>query len=183
MTNESTDEALLRRACRDDERAFGALFDRHVDAVYWQAFGVLRHRDEAQDVAQETFVTAWRRRHDITIVDESVLPWLLVTARFTAQNVRRKIARVHPGELPEVADGARSADELVADADIRSAIAEAVGRLTPVDQRLFALCLEDDYSYADAAAELGVSRGVVRNRLSRLRSRLRVDLHSVREDS
>lgn len=183
MTNESTDDALLRRACRDDERAFGLLFDRHIDAVYWQAFGVLRHRDEAQDVAQETFVTAWRRRGDITIVDESVLPWLLVTARLTAQNARRKLARVHPGELPEIADDGRSADDLVADADIRSAIGDAVARLSDVDRQLFALCLEDDYSYADAAAALGVSHGVVRNRLSRLRSRLRVDLHSVREDS
>ena len=183
MTHESTDDALLRRACRDDERAFGLLFDRHVDAVYWQAFGVLRHRDEAQDVAQETFMTAWRRRHDITIVDESVLPWLLVTARFTAQNARRKIARLQPGELPEIADDARTADELVADADVRSAITAAVDRLSAVDQQLFALCLEDDCSYADAAATLGVSHGVVRNRLSRLRGRLRADLHSVREDS
>ncbi|TSD62303.1 RNA polymerase sigma factor [Aeromicrobium piscarium] len=183
MTNESTDEALLRRACRDDDSAFGLLFDRHIDAVYWQAFGVLRHRDEAQDVAQETFVTAWRRRHDITIVDESVLPWLLVTARFTAQNARRKTARVHPGELPDIADDSRSADELVADAEVRAAITRAVARLTPVDQQLFALCLEDDHSYADAAAALGVSHGVVRNRLSRLRGRLRTDLRSVREDS
>ena len=46
---------------------------------------------------------------------------------------------------------------------------------------VYDLCVAGDHTYELAARELGVTHAVVRNRLSRLRSRLRADLRSMRE--
>lgn len=173
----ASDTALLARARRGDTAAFGALFDRHVTAVYWQAHQVVRDAGEAEDIAQDTFITAWRRLDDITIVDRSVLPWLLVTARYTALNAGRKRARLRSVPLEhDPSDPAAGPEAEVDAAAVAAAIESAVARLSPVDQRLFALCVDGDLTYDQAAAELGVTHGAVRNRVSRLRASLRRDL-------
>lgn len=169
------DAALLERARGGDRAAFGTLFDRHTTAVFWQAYQVVRDRAEAEDVTQDTFVTAWRRLDDIRLVGGSVLPWLLVTARFTGLNAGRRRLRSLPLDH-EPADPAPSPEDEVEAAAVSAAIADAVGRLHPLDQRLFALCVDGDRTYERAANELGVSHGVVRNRVSRLRARLRSNL-------
>jgi len=48
-----------------------------------------------------------------------------------------------------------------------------VAGLSPLDRDIFRLCAAEGYAYEAAAAELGVTHGVVRNRLSRIRTRLR----------
>jgi RNA polymerase sigma-70 factor, ECF subfamily len=53
-----TDDELVDQARRGDTAAFGALVDRHGCAVQRAALAVLRSRQEAEDVAQEAFVTA-----------------------------------------------------------------------------------------------------------------------------
>jgi RNA polymerase sigma-70 factor (ECF subfamily) len=63
---------------------------------------------------------------------------------------------------------------------VQEEIAKAVRNLSPVDQQLYALCLEGGASYEQAARELGVSHGAVRNRLHRVRAALRADLRSIR---
>lgn len=172
------DTELLGRARRGDTWAFRDLFDRHIDAVYWQAYGVVRDRAEAEDVAQDTFVTAWRRLADLTIVDRSILPWLLVTARFTALNAGRKRARLNSVPLDhEPTDLHHGPEQQVDAGEVAAAIDAALDRLSPTDRRLFDLCVDGDLTYEQAAAELGVTHGAVRNRVSRLRSRLRGDLH------
>ena len=92
----SSDVDLLARAQRGDRDAFAALYDRHVRPVYWQAYSVVHGNEVAEDVTQEAFVTMWRRIRDIECVDDSVLPWLLVTAKFIGYNtVRREKRRAH----------------------------------------------------------------------------------------
>lgn len=175
-----SDTVLLTRARRGDHMAFAELFDRHIEAVYWQSYQVLRDAADAEDVAQDTFITAWRRINDIHVVDRSVLPWLMVTARYTALNAGRKRARLRAVSLDhEPTDPAASPAEQVDAAAVATAIETAVSRLCETDRRLFELCVDGDLTYEEAAAELGVTHGAVRNRVSRLRARMRGEL---RED-
>jgi RNA polymerase sigma-70 factor (ECF subfamily) len=177
------DRPLLERAARGDRVAFGRLYDRHVRPVYWQAYSVLRDDREAEDATQDVFVTTWNKIRTITLVDESVLPWLLVTARYTALNARRNRQRRRGGELDDRLADDRTVEDEVEAGMIRAEIDKAVAALSTIDRRLYDLCVADDYTYEAAAHELGVSHAVVRNRLSRLRTRLRADLRSMREIS
>jgi RNA polymerase sigma-70 factor (ECF subfamily) len=177
------DAALLARAAEGDRDAFGLLFDRHVRAVHAQAYRTVHDHDLAEDVTQETFVVAWRRVRTIRLVDASVLPWLLVTARQCGLNAVRRERRRRSEELDERTpaddDVARTVELELARAEIDAAV-EALG---DVDQHLYALCIEGDHTYEQAAERLGVSHAVVRNRLHRLRARLRSDLRAMRETS
>ena len=103
MSHEGPDElALVAKAQVGDRAAFAELYDRHVRPVYWQAYSVVRNRDAAEDVTQEVFITAWRRIRAITPVDGSLLPWLLLTARYTAYNTARREQRRSHGRSPRV---------------------------------------------------------------------------------
>ena len=72
-------------------------------------------------------------------------------------------------ELPAVVD----VEQQVIDAALAEAILREVDVLGELDRAIFRLCAAEGYAYAAAAEELGVTQGVVRNRLSRIRMRLR----------
>lgn len=184
-TEVADDVELLTRAQEGDRLAFADLYDRHVRPVYWQAYSVVHDAGEAEEVTQDVFITAWRRIRAIRPVDGSLLPWLLVTARYTALNAYRRASRRRNDALDDhVLEGADSPVEReIEAAQVRAEIDKAVAALTENDRRLYELCVEGDRTYEQAARELGVSHAVVRNRLHRLRTRLRADLRSMREES
>jgi RNA polymerase sigma-70 factor (ECF subfamily) len=64
-------------------------------------------------------------------------------------------------------------EQQVIDAEFADRILREVATLSPLDRDIFRLCATEGYAYLAAAEELGVEHGVVRNRLSRIRTRLR----------
>jgi RNA polymerase sigma factor (sigma-70 family) len=162
-----TDHELLARAGEGDSRAFGELFDRHSVAVYRYAWALIRHDADAQELLQDTFVTAWDRRRSIRLVGDTALPWLLVTARNHALNLKRHNSYRFTVPLRE--SDSRSSEGSVEIAWVR----DAISALGDVDRRVCQLCLVEGASYRDAARELGLTPGAVGKRLERVRARLR----------
>jgi len=74
--------------------------------------------------------------------------------------------------LPDTVD----VEQQLIDRDLAERILAAVAQLTPLDQQIFRLCAAEGYAYQAAAEQLGVGHGVVRNRLSRIRTRLRTEV-------
>lgn len=185
--DQTGDRALLARAGAGEAEAFATIYDRHVRPVYWQAYTVLRDAEAAQEATQDAFLTLWRRIDEVRVVDESVLPWLLATARYTALNAGRRLSVVRDRSAPldgdPVADPTPSPEDELLATEVRERIAGAVAALSPTDQRLYHLCVEGEHTYDSAANELGVTHAAVRNRVSRLRTRLRADLSTLREQS
>ena len=171
------DVELIARSIARDERAFGDLFDRHSTAVYRFAYSLTHDPTEAQELVQETFVTAWRRLADIRLAGDSMLPWLIVTTRNHALNLRRTIGRRHEvmpieehialrGAIAEHTEQQRYRDEL-------EWVYEAIRELSPTDQKIVELCLFDGLSYAEAALQMGLSVHNVTKRVQRSRAQLR----------
>lgn len=179
------DTSLLLAAGRGNQFAFATLFDRHVRSVFYQAFSVVRDADQAQDIVQDTFYTLWHKRDHVHLVDESVLPWLMVTARNLALNAHRKIRRGPVLNLVDdlAADSSTEPASAAEAAFVTERITTAVSALSELDQALFASCIDGDLSYEQAAQQFGVTHGTVRNRLSRLKQRLRGDLAEATEES
>jgi RNA polymerase sigma-70 factor (ECF subfamily) len=167
---------LLARSCAGDQAAFAELFDRHGGAVYRYAFGLTRDVEQARDLVQETFLTAWRRRGEITLHGPSLLPWLLVCARQHRANLRRRDAVRLALPLDELADrttadaGARDDTDGWLEVDW---VSSELARLSETDRQIVELCLFDDLSYADAAVRLGLTVHAVTKRVQRIRDRLR----------
>ncbi|WP_308797413.1 RNA polymerase sigma factor [Agromyces silvae] len=175
---DGTDADLLDRVARGDQRALSVVFDRHAAAVTRYAWAMAASRPDVEEIVQDTFVTMWRKADEIALAEASLLPWLLVTCRYLALNAARKAAKHDADELDELrAAGAAGAvrdhhDAETARDDLRWVLAE-IETLDPIDRRVCELCLIDGLPYADAARELGLSVGAVKQRVSRSRNRLR----------
>lgn len=175
MTDDVIDDrALVARAAAGSEAAFRTLYRAYARAVYWIAVGLVSDTADAEDVVQETFVVAWRKIPKLRLEGASLLPWLATVCRLQAQNRLR--ARLRHGshapldaELPATVD----VENQVVEAETVAAILEEVAGLGELDREIFRLCAAEGYGYQAAAEELGVSHGTVRNRLSRIRSRVR----------
>lgn len=170
------DAELVARAAAGSEHAFRSLYRAYVRPVYWIAYRLVGSGPDAEDVTQETFVVAWRKLGELELAGPSLLPWLATICRFQAANRVRLLQRdrVYAGatldeHLPDTVD----VEQQVIDAEYADRIVREVATLSSVDQEIFRLCATEGYAYAAAAEQLGLAHGAVRNRLSRIRTRLR----------
>ena len=170
------DASLVAQAAGGSEHAFRTLYRAYVRPVYWLAHGLVGNAPDAEDVTQETFLVAWRKLRGLELVGDSLLPWLVTVCRFQAAN-RIRAQRREREHTAEAADdsipSAVNVEQQVIDADFAERILREVEGLSPLDQDIFRLCASEGYAYQAAAEQLGVAHGVVRNRLSRIRTRLR----------
>lgn len=177
MTKAPGDAELWRRAGQGEADCFGALFDRHGEAVRAYCARRTGSVDAADDLVSIVFLEAWRRRTEVDLVGDTLLPWLYGVARRTMQQRWRAGLR-HRRLLARLALVERApdhADEVAARLDDRrhlSEVQQAVARLRPAERDVFLLCVWQGLDYASAAVALGVPVGTVRSRLSRARARL-----------
>lgn len=174
------DEALWAWSLGGNGEAFGVLFDRHRDRVFWHARRLTSTRQDAEDLVASAFLELWRHREKVHLVDGSVLPWLLATVTNLGRNAtraRRRYQRLlerlpRAGEHPDTAEVALDTHALGIDGRLRNGLLGLGKR----DAQLFALVALEGYP-VDAAAELlGLSVPAARARLHRVRGRLRDEL-------
>lgn len=129
----------------------------------------VRDPSEAEDVAQEALLRAWRRRGTLR-KDARRAEWLRAIARNEAlRHVSRKVPE--PTEAIEAAEGRE--DERLAGVAERADVGAAVGRLDASDQLLLRLRYTEDLTQAAIARLLEVPEGTVKVRLHRARAKLR----------
>lgn len=175
--SQQSDRQLWSDATAGDGDAFGVLFDRHVQAVYRHCFRLTSSWTGAEDATQSTFLLAWRKRGEVRLVDDSVLPWLLSVASNVVRDQQRSLRRWQNAvlRLPPQPDSTDIAGEVAGRVDSERRMREvlrAVRRLPRAERDALALCIWSGVSYADAAVVLGVNEAAVRARVSRARRRL-----------
>lgn len=184
MPDRSQDQEWAAKAAAGDESAFRALYRAYVRPVFWIAHGIVGTPADAEDVTQETFVTAWRKLPMLELVGESILPWLATICRFQSANrlrQRRRDQAYTTDATDETIADTVNVEEQVITASLAERITTELGTLSELDQEIFRLCASEGYAYQAAAAELGVSHAVVRNRLSRVRTQLRGTVQEARD--
>lgn len=177
----ATDTQLWQDAAGGDQSAFAELFERHVEAVWNHAYRLTGSWSRAEDLASSTFLIAWRKRADVTLVRNSALPWLFTVTANLARSEYRSATRFLRAvrRLPvvkSVDDHAETvAGRIDDDRRLREVLA-AVGRLPRAERQAVELCLLGELSTADAAELFGVAEVSIRSRISRARARLRTML-------
>lgn len=164
------DEArLIAAARRGDSRAFAALVDAHQQAVR----GFLRrfsgHWADADDIAQEAFVIAWRKLSQFE-GRSSFRSWVSGIGFRIARDAKRSHVRASMRDRAWLSE--QDAESGDAPAEDRMALADAMAAL-PDDQRAaVALCLGEGFSHAEAASILKLPLGTVKSHVTRGRERL-----------
>ncbi|WP_112261765.1 RNA polymerase sigma factor [Lentzea terrae] len=168
---------------RGDEQAFGELYDRYAEAVWNHAYRLTASWSTAEDLTSATFLTAWRRRTEMTLVPDSALPWLFTVAGNLARSEFRRKARFSRLLLRVPRNDVQRdhADEVASSVDHETRLREvlqAVERLPRAEREAVELVLLGELTTAEAAEVLGVAEVSVRSRISRARTRLRKELPS-----
>ncbi len=170
---EETEGALIDRARGGDRIAFGLLVEAYLPRIYRVAYGIVRNREDAADIAQDAFVRAYR---GIRGFDPSrpVFPWLYQITRNLALNrIQRVRNREGTLETDSLVDRNRGPeDAAVADAE-RTRVRRAVAQLNAQHRTVIELNHFDECSYREIAEILGIPIGTVMSRLYHARRQLR----------
>jgi RNA polymerase sigma-70 factor (ECF subfamily) len=132
------------------------------------AYRYASNPSEAEDVAQEALLRAWRRRSTLRDVDRRN-QWLAAIVRNEAF---RQHARVRPDPTSAVEGRGVEDEQVVATVELADLHA-AMKLLNDRDRELLHMRYQDDLTQAAIARKLGIPEGTVKVRLHRARKRLR----------
>ena len=176
-------EDLLLLAKKGDGRAFEHIVLATESAVYNLALSILKRKEDAEDVTQETYLRLWRAITDTSI--ESPKSYILRTARNLALDVIRKNSKRE--DTDTVIQGAEEEFEIesedtdpAARPDLaylqkaeRQAVRESINELPTSARELIILRDLEGLPYSEIAKVLGIPEGTIKSKLFRARERLR----------
>jgi RNA polymerase sigma factor (sigma-70 family) len=179
--------AAIRAARQGDLEAFNDLVSSYQDSVYRQAFYLMKERQAAEDIAQEAFMTAFRKLD--TFRGGSFRAWLLrITKNLCYDELRRRKRRTiipleiknrqdeiieSPSWLTSKAETPEAAAERT---ELRSVLQQAISKLPDKLREAVILVDLQGLKYVEAAQVSNVSIGTIKSRLARGRASLRTDL-------
>lgn len=156
-----------------DMHAVGAetaesLAGKHFRRVLNFCRALLGRGADAEDAAQNVFLTVSRRRHEIPDVHHPV-PWLLQIARLTCLNARRERERLRPVEIDEPAEPGPP----LPPTENLDRLRDVIQQLPERYRTVLALHFQQGLPHDEMARVLGLSRGALRVLLHRAVVRLR----------
>jgi RNA polymerase sigma-70 factor (ECF subfamily) len=195
MTNQATtksnDAELVARAQAGELEAFEALANRYEQRVYSLALRMLRQQEDAEDVTQQTFMSALEHLNGFR-GDASFATWLLRIATHAALNIIRKHKGLDTVSLEEateeadsygtiphpeyITDWRQSPEQLVEKNETQRLLDDALAQLDEKHRLVFLLRDVEGLSVKETAEALGLSEANTKVRLLRARLQLREQL-------
>lgn len=164
------DEARLINAARKgDSRAYAALVDAHQQAVRGFLRRFAGHWADADDLAQEAFVTAWRKLARFE-GRSSFRSWVSGIGFRIARDAKRAHGRAQVRDSDWLNE--QDVGEEGAPVEDRIAVTRAMAELPDEQRAVVALCLGEGFSHSEAAEILKLPLGTVKSHVTRGRERL-----------
>jgi len=164
---------LVARTLAGERAAFGVLVERYAPQARRVARAVLSDADEADDAAQDGFLSALVKlaQYDAR---RPFGPWLMriVANAATDRRRRRQVRRVEPLDPGLVGGGPRPDTEAVR-SELGEHLRAALAELPPRRRTAVVLFDVEGYSHAEIAEMLGIPEGTVRSEVFHARRRLR----------
>jgi len=176
---ELEDAELVRRSQAGNLGAFNVIVERYQSYVFNLSARILGNRTTAEDVTQETFISAYKAIGKFR--GGNLRSWLLRIASNASKDFLRSSKRHPEDSLDEalvnpsfqVPSGDESPQQAAERGELRAEIQKAILTL-PEDQRTVLVMVDvQGLSYEEAANATGASIGTVKSRLSRARGRCR----------
>jgi RNA polymerase sigma-70 factor (ECF subfamily) len=174
------DAECVRRVQQGDTDSFELLVRRHEKAIFNLIYRLLGNYDEAAEVAQEVFLSAFKSIHQFR-GEANFSTWLYRIGLNHASTRRKSLQSSQQRHIPldgtEVsADGAVDPAKNVEHKEIQQRVQQALNSLDPEDARIVLLRDLQDIAYEDVAEMLDIPVGTVKSRLHRARQALKTSL-------
>lgn len=177
-------EDLFLLAKKGDGRAFEQIVLQTERAVYNLALSIVKKKEDAEDVTQETYLRLWRVASELKL-ESSLKLYILRTARNLALDIIRKNSK--RDEIDTVilaADGEFEIDIADDSPDLRpdasylrkietEAVRQSIEELPSAAREIIVLRDIEGLSYTEIAEMLGIAEGTLKSKLFRARERLR----------
>jgi RNA polymerase sigma factor (sigma-70 family) len=177
-----TDAELIERSRRGERDAFGQLVTRYQDIVCAVSYSSTGNWALSEDVAQETFIAAWRQLGQLREVAR-LRAWLCGIAR----NLARKASARRRGLHEEVSDDLPASDDspfdTTAQAEVDRVVRDALARVPDTYRETLVLYYCENQSVREVADALGIAEANAMQRLTRGRRYLAYGVHKLVERS
>ncbi len=176
-----SDVELVEASRRGEHEAFGRLVERYQDVVCAVSYSSTGDRGLSEDVAQETFIAAWRqldRLRDVVRLG----PWLCGIARNLGRKAHKRRAREEILDDQHLAPGGNPFDAAVR-GDVERVVRDALARVPENYREVLVLYYCENLSVRDVAAALDASESAIEQRLSRGRRYLADSISEIVEGS
>ena len=154
---QDNDERLVARFLQGDESAFDSLVVRHRQGVYRLAYRLLGGHEEADDVAQEAFLRAYRSlrgfRGEATF--RTCVTRIVINLALSVR--RRRTTSVPLEDAPEPRSDANGPDTA-----LRRQVRKAVGGLPPRQRQVLVLKVYEGMKFTEIAQAAGMSIGTAK---------------------
>jgi RNA polymerase sigma-70 factor (ECF subfamily) len=189
---EANDDRLVRAARQGDRRAFEELVARHGDKIYARAYSMVRSRDEAYDLSQETWVKAWQRLKQFQ-GESSFATWITRIAINVCLDFLRRQKRAHFESMETIEETVGGVERLLPPVEIdpllglerqelRARIDAAMAQLSAAHRTVLVLHEFEGLEYKEVAQRMHCSLGTVMSRLFYARRRLAALLVGLKEE-
>lgn len=174
------DAECVRRVQQGDTDSFEVLVRRHEKAIFNLVYRLLGNYDEAAEVAQEVFLSAFRSIHQFR-GEANFSTWLYRIGLNHASTRRKSLQTSQQRHIPldgteVIAEGAVDPAKNVEHKEIQQRVQQALNSLDPEDARIVLLRDLQDIPYEDVAQMLDIPVGTVKSRLHRARQALKTSL-------
>lgn len=184
------DDILIERALKGDQKAYRGLVERHQTAVYHVVYRIVRNRDAANDLVQETFMKAFSSLESYRS-QFRFSTWLYkIAANSSIDHLRKKRIRALSLDSPiqtgegevgiEVPDYTHHPENEMVRREQAISITDAIDDLPEKYRKVIIARHQEDKSYEEIADELNVPVGTVKARIFRARELLKKRLRGVR---
>lgn len=170
------DSELAARVAHGDQRAFGALYDRHGRMAFSLALAIVQNSADAEEVVADGFLRVWRTAADFDAGRGSVAAWLATIVRTRALDLVRSrkrrstamdraAAMSEAGAAPGSSQPGIDAEREVESSDLRRALRRGLDALPPRQRRVLELAYFGGLSQSEIASALAEPLGTVKTRM------------------
>lgn len=157
MTGDDSQQMQLERLKSGDEAAFTELVRTHQREVYRIARGIVHDHDDADEVAQRTFILVHRKIGTFR-GDATLRTWIYRITVNQAKNLLRERKRKSPmTELERMPDPGPRADDRLDEERKKRRIRELADKLPPVQKAVLTLRIVEELPYGEIARVLGTT--------------------------
>ena len=152
---------------RGDHQAYKAVYMYYRGPIQSFLYGLLRSREEAEEISQHVFLVLWEKRGSLD-VSKNIRTLLYTIARNAVMNLYKRLSVINKYQKNQDMDERdhQTAEDILIAREDELLMDSVVKRLAPMQRKVFEMIRRDNLSHDEVAERLNISKQNVANHLS-----------------